>query len=839
MSVILFPVNFLVLDFEASSESGEFMMKIKRSIAGKRLKVRHTLLRHKVKPDVLPSVKAYSRHRTHIIGQDRAIEAMELGLRVESPGYNVFVSGPSGTGRTTTARHILQSYKQPRSPLRDFVYVHNFQEPDRPKLLCLKPGVGVKLKKAMDEMIKSLKRELPRAIATEHHQKERERVISNYQRQEHELVSEFQDKVRKARFMVVEVQSGPVVENDVVPLIDNEPQPLAVLEELVTTGKMTQKRFKQLERKHSSFKAELEKIQRRTRAMARQMISGLEEIDRRTGGAVIDALIEDVSDQFKDADIVDFLDDVREALLEKVPALVQRTEDEDRDDQDGLSVVQEPPMDPLAPFQVNVIQNNARRRGCPVVHEQSPSMARMFGTIERSVDDTGRVDADFMNIRGGAMLRASGGFLVVNAEDLLLEPGVWKTLKRTLSSGMLEISMPEGPMSMVSSALKPEPIPLDVKIIMLGDEDIYRTMYMAEDDFKKTFKVKAEFDVEMDFSSSNLEKFVAFVQRVVKEEDLLRPVKSCIARLMEEAMRDVEDQRKLSTRFRVIADLLRESSYWAHKAGHRKVSPQDLEKAIDMRRRRFNLAEEKYRRDIVQNVVMVDTNGSRVGQVNGLAVFDLGDYSFGKPCRITATVGVGQSGVVNIERESGLSGELHDKGVYILTGLLRARFGQKFPLAVDASVCFEQSYGEVDGDSASSTEMYAILSALSGLPLAQGIAVTGSVNQQGDIQPIGGVNHKIEGFFDICKTRGLTGDQGVLIPRSNLPNLMLNKDVTDAVRTGKFNVWAISSIDEGMEILTGIKAGSPREDGTYPPGTINRMVADRLEEMARIYHDYS
>ena len=813
-------------------------MKPKPSSARRRLRIQPKKLRRSIATSSLPRPKAFARHRTHIIGQERAIAAMELGLRVESPGYNVFVSGPSGTGRTTTARHILATFKQPRSPLRDFVYVNNFQEPDRPHLLALKPGIGIKLKKAIDDLIKSLKRDLPRAIATDHHQKERERIIANYQRQEHELVSAFQDKVRKSRFTVVEVQSGPVVEHDVLPVIEDEPQPMAVLEERAASGAISTKQLEQLERKHSRLRAELEKIQRRTRTMAREMTNNLEELDRRTGAAVIDALIGDVSDQFRAESIHDFLEEVREALLERIPLLVQRIESEDGGEQ--ASMPQEDlPLDPLAPFQVNVLQNNARRKGCPVVYEQTPTMSRLFGAIERSVDESGRVEADFMHIRGGAMLRASGGFLVVNAEDLLVEPGVWKTLKRTLSTGMLEIRMPEGPMSMINSALKPEPVPLDVKIIMLGDEEIYRTMYLAEDDFKKTFKVKAEFDVEMDYSKGNLEKYMAFVQRVVREEELAPPLKAAKARLAEEAMRDAEDQSKLSTRFRVIADLLRESSYWAHKAGRRKVTAADVERAIAQRRRRFNLAEQKYRESIERDLVMVATEGSRVGQINGLAVFDLGDYSFGKPCRITASVGVGQNGVINIEREAGLSGEVHDKGVYILTGLLRARFGQRHPLPLEASVCFEQSYGEVDGDSASSTEVYAILSALAEVALDQGVAVTGSVNQWGDIQPIGGVNQKIEGFFDICSARGLTGDQGVIIPHGNLTNLMLGQQTLAAVRANKFHVWAIHTIDQGLEILTGLRAGKPAADGRYPRGTVNRLVADRLAEMARTLREYS
>lgn len=811
-------------------------MSRKTSRSGSRSRVAPNKLRRRINPRNLPRSKEYSRHRTHIIGQDRAIQALELGLKLESPGYNVFISGTSGSGRMTTARHILATFKQPRKPLRDYAYVYNFLEPDRPRLLVLRPGGAVRLKKAMDNLVRNLKRELPRATATEACQKERDRIISDYQTREHELVSAFQEKVRRAKFMVVEVQSGPVTEHDVLPLIDDEPQPMAVLEEKVREGKITRKRYRQLAKRHQQMRTELEQIQRRTRSMAREMSTQLEEIDRRAGSEVIDSLIEDLHEQFDDTAVDDFLDEVREALLERIPALVHH-EDEEREDASATTAT-EVASDPLALFRVNVILNNARNKSCPVVYEHAPTATRLFGTVERSTDDVGRLEVDFMNIRPGSLVRADGGFLVVKGEDLLGEPGAWKGLKQTLSTGQMEIRPPEGPLTMITSALKPAPIPLDVKIIMLGSDDLYRSMYLIEEDFKKTFKVKAEFDNEMDYSQANLEKFMAFVQRVVHEEELLRPTRPAIAALAEEAMREVEDHRKMTTRFRVVADLLRESTYWAHQAGHRSVTPTDVERALVERRRRFNLAEEKYRESIERDVVMVSTSGERVGVVNGLAVFDLGDYSFGKPCRITAAVGVGQSDIVNIERESGLSGAIHDKGVYILAGFLRNRYGQGAPLSLDASVCFEQSYSEIDGDSASSTEVYAILSCLAELPLAQGIAVTGSVNQHGDIQPIGGINHKIEGFFEICQTRGLDGTQGVIIPRGNLPHLMLCDDVIQAVRRKRFSVWAVSNVDEGLEILTGVRAGKPDKQGAYPKGTFNRMVADRLAQMAAVMRAY-
>lgn len=812
-------------------------MATKPSRTEKKLRVPAGRLRHTVNPRTLPSSKSYSRHRTHIIGQDRAIDALKIGLRLDSPGYNIFISGPSGSGKMTTTRHILAEFKQPRRPLKDYAYVYNFIEPERPRLLVLQPGEGPRLKKSMTKLIESIMRELPKSMAAEGYQKEKDRILNEYQGKEHELISAFQEKVRNAKFAVVEMQNGPAVEHDVLPVIEDEPQPLSVLEDLVGKGKLTRAKFRKLADRHQKLRNEMEQIGRRTRRLSREMSAALEEIDRHAAGTVIDTLIEDMHEQFENESVLDYLDEVREALLERIPALVRRQEDGESDSVGAQSPGEVAP-DPLALFQVNVILQNAGRKGCPVVFEPSPTVVRLLGTVERSMDESGRMDVGFMDIRAGSLLRANGGFLTIKGEDLLIEPGAWKVLKQTLSTGQLEIRLPEGPMAMMSSALKPDPIPLDVKIIMHGDEDLYRSLYLAEDDFKKTFKVKAEFDVEMDYNPTNTEKFMAFVQRVVGEEDLLPPNRPAIAALLEEAIRLVEDQSKMTTRFRVVADMLREASYWAHLAGKRTVGPPDVARTILERRRRVNLAEEKYREDIERDVVMVSTAGRRVGQVNGLAVFDLGDYSFGKPCRITAAVGMGRSGIVNVERESGLSGAIHDKGVYILSGFLKERFGRFAPLAIDASICFEQSYTEIDGDSASSTEMYALLSCLADLPIRQGIAVTGSVNQRGDIQPIGGINHKIEGFFDICRMRGLNGRQGVIIPRGNLPHLMLGEEVINAVRKGRFSIFAVSTVDEGLEILTGVQAGRPDRKGVYPAGSINRLVADRLSEMTASLRDF-
>jgi len=616
----------------------------------------------------------------------------------------------------------------------------------------------------------------------------------------------------------------------VLPVIDGEPRTTAVLEQLVATGALKPRRLKQLLSRRQELRIELDQLERRLRMLRREVGKVVEDFDRRVGSAILDNLIEEVREQFQHQAVLDHIDEVREALLERIPDLV-RQETAVAAAEEGKAPPPQVQGDHLAPFTANVILSNARRKGCPIVFEHNPSAVRLVGTIERA-EESGRSETEFMNIRAGAFLRADGGFLVINAEDLLTEPGAWHALKRTISSGLLDVRTPEGAMAGPPSALKPDPIPLNVKIIMLGDDDVYRLLYLEEDDFKKIFKVKAEFDTEMSLTRDNLEKLVAFVGRVVTQERLVPPTRAAVAAIVEEAMRDAEHKGKLSTRFRVIADLLREASYWAREARHRRVMPAQVRRALDERYRRFNLAEEKYREEIERDMIVVETAGERVGQVNGLALFDLGDYSFGKPCRITASVGLGRQGIVNVEREAGLSGESYDKGVLILSGYLRNRYGGRFPLALDASVCFEQSYGPIDGDSASSTEVYAILSCLGDVPIRQGIAVTGSVSQHGDIQPIGGVNQKIEGFFEICETRGLDGTQGVVIPRRNLPNLMLKPEVIAAVRRGRFHIWAIATVDEGLEILTGVAAGQRDARGVFPAGTINRRVEDRLREMA-------
>jgi ATP-dependent Lon protease len=477
--------------------------------------------------------------------------------------------------------------------------------------------------------------------------------------------------------------------------------------------------------------------------------------------------------------------------------------------------------------------DNSDQHGAPVVMETNPNYVNLFGSIESTISRIGMSQTDFTMIKAGSFLKANGGYLVINALDALVEPGVWPVLKRTLRNQIFEIQNFLQMYLFTTARLKPEPIKADVKVVMIGDAYIYNLLYFMDEDFKKIFKIKAEFDSEMDKADKSFGDYVRFVRKICDEDDLLPLDKEGIGALIEYSTRIAGRQKKLSTRFHIIADVIREASYWARKARKTAVGREDVDKAIEERFSRVSLIENKIQEMIEEGTILIDTAGAVVGQVNGLSVYDMGQFMFGKPARITARTAMGRAGVINIEREADLSGPTHNKGVLILGGYLRGKYATKRPMSLSASLAFEQSYGGVDGDSASSTEVYAILSSLSGLPLRQDLAVTGSLNQRGEIQPIGGVNEKIEGFFQVCKAKGLTGTQGVIIPHQNVQNLMLRADVVAAVKDGKFHVYPVKTIDEGIEILTGVEAGAAEAEGDYPDGTVHGLVDRELQRLAK------
>src|ERR1041385_3551331 len=644
-----------------------------------------------------------------IIGQERALRALKLGLEMKYPGYNVFVTGFSGTGRMTTIKRLLADFKGKSASIRDRCYVHNFKNNDQPVLITLKAGEGSKFRQTMTDLIQDLAKNIPAAFERKRYKEERKRMMEHFQERQHSVLSDFEKKVKEKGFEVVQVQVGPAMRPDITPVVNSQPVSFDEIREVYTDQKVLQ-----------------------------------------------------------------YLEDVQRHIMEDLNRF--RPQDEQPGAMMGLPGMPQEP-DSFLEYQVNVVVDNSETKGVPIVIETNPRFRNIFGTIEREVDRNGVWRTDFTLIKPGSLLKADGGYLVINALDALIEQGVWQNLKRTLRNGLLEIQPLETGLFGASSAFKPEPVEIDVKVVMLGDASIYFLLYEQDDDFKKIFKVRSDFDTEMPQIRDSIDRYVSFMKMICDDEKLKPFDRSGIAAVIEHGVRLAGRQNKISTRFNLIADLMRESNYWAGKENKTPVTHAHVRKAIEERVERIKLAEEKMHELIMEGMIMIDSSDSVVGQVNGLTIYDMHEYMFGIPSRITDKTSIGRRATINIERESGLSGPSHSKGVMIISGYLHGMYAQRRPLTMNASITFEQSYGGVDGDSASSTEIYAILSSLADVPLRQDIAVTGSVNQKGEIQPIGGVNQKIEGFFTICKARGLTGKQGVIIPKQNERDLMLRHDV--------------------------------------------------------------
>ncbi|MDI6845753.1 MAG: ATP-binding protein [Candidatus Saccharicenans sp.] len=757
-----------------------------------------------------------------IIGQDRALKSLKTGLEIRSRGYNIFITGMVGTGRTTTIKKFLEKIRTTSETPDDLLYVNNFSKPDEPLLLSLPAGNGRILAEGMDKLIEMLRTNIPELLKSQYFQERKQEILEAQQRKQREILQKFEELVAAEGFTVIQVPMGIFTRPDLIPLIDGQPTPFQKLEALVREEKMPRARLEELKKKYEKLTEKLEKL-----------ISTLKEIDEETRGLLknieteactplIKGALNDLRQKLPHPSVGRYLDQVEKSLIDNLELFKAAPGEEA--ERDGL--------DPYLPYRVNLLVDNSETRGAPVIMEISPTYPNLFGTIEFSYSRFGVAQTDFTKIKAGSFIKANGGYLVLNALDVLREPGVWTTLLRTLRYQIFEIQNPISLFIFSTARLKPEPIKCQVKVIMIGDDYLYNLLYFYDEDFKKIFKIKVEFDSEMEKNSSTINDYVRFIRKIC-DEDGLRPVdREGIAAIVEFGVRQAGRQKKLSTRFHLIADIIREADYWAKTGGREFISREDVRKAIEERAERVNLIERKIQEMIEEGTILISTDGREVGQVNGLAVYDTGELTFGKPTRITARTSTGRAGVINIEREAELSGRTHNKAVLILAGYLRGKYAQDKPFALSASLAFEQSYSWVDGDSASAAEVYAILSSLSGLPLRQDIAVTGSINQRGEIQPIGAVNEKIEGFFRVCRARGLTGTQGVIIPRQNVKNLMLHEDVVRAVAEGKFHIYPIKTVDEGMEILTGVKAGERLEDGSYEEGTVNYLVDTGIRRLA-------
>ena len=789
--------------------------------ATRRFVVEPQRLRRRLDPATLPFAStAEVAPLEGTIGQPRALDALQFGLEIHTPGYNLFVTGAPGSGRLTTVRDHLERVARERPVPGDWVYVHDFDQPDRPRAIGLPAGKGRELARHVQELVAAARTEITAAFESEDYQRRRSALVEEVEKREDALRQSVQSFATERGFSLQFSPTGI----SLLPLLRGRPMTPEDMAAVPADQRA------ELERRSAEIHEELQADARRLRQVEREGTQHFNELDRSVGTAVITQLLGPLRDEYAgNARVLDYFDDIAKDVPEHLDDF--RPGGEQPQGLAGLRAALASRDDHLALYRVNVFVDNSGLTSAPVVIEHSPRYYNLLGRVEYR-PQMGVMLTDFTQVRPGSLHRANGGFLVVDAMELISQPFAYEALKRALRSGEVAIENLAEQLSFVPTAsLRPEPIPLDVKVVLIGSPLLHLLLYMRDDDLRELFKVKVDFAPEMEWDEPHVRSYAAFISRWVLQSGLLHFDRSAVARVVEEGARLRENQRKLSTRLLEISDLVTEASFWAQKAGHTLVEAADVDEAVRRKEYRSSLVEERMRELIAERTIMIATEGARVAQLNGLTVAELGDHSFGQPVRITATVALGRGSVESIEREIELSGPIHSKGVLILSGYLAETYAQDLPLAVRATLTFEQSYDEVEGDSASSAELYTLLSALATLPLAQGIAVTGSINQKGEVQAVGGVTRKVEGFFAVCKARGLTGEQGVVIPAANVPHLMLSDEVVEAVRGGQFHVWAVSSVDEALELLTGRPAGVRGEDG-YPEGTVHRLVEDRLRAYA-------
>jgi predicted ATP-dependent protease len=785
-------------------------------------------LRRRLDPATLPfQTTAEVAPVKTTIGQPRAAEAIAFALEVGARGFHLYAAGSPGTGRESTVLGAVRSFAATRPTPPDWVYVHNFAEPDRPRAFQLPADQGRRLAKAMTLFVEAAQQEIPRAFESEDYARRREQSLAEVGTRRAKLIADLRAFAQERDFGLEMKPTGIAS----IPLLNGQPMPPQAFEQLPPETKA------ELEQRGAQVQAEVGAFVRQMRQIEKEAQERVTALDREVALVAAGPLIAELCEEYRDQpDVLTFIGQIETDLPEHLHDFWPAAE---AGQADGAAAGREfQRQERLARYEVNVLIDNSGVTGAPVVVERNPTYYNLIGRLDyRAV--MGTMVTDFRLIKPGALHRANGGFLVLHALDVMLNPFAWDGLKRALASGEVRIENPgEQGAPLPTARPRPGPIPLDLKVILIGPAGLYQTLHQVDVDFPELFGVKAEFAPDMDWSEENLASYSAFLSRLVHDRGLLHFDRAAVARVVEHGARLRDHQRKLTAQFLDVAKLAVEASHWAGKAGHDVVLAEDVDEAIVQQERRRNLAEERTREVIVDGTVMIDTEGARVAQVNGLSVLDVGDYSFGRPSRVTARVSVGRGTVQSIEREIELSGPIHSKGFLILTGYLQAQYAQDWPLSLGATITFEQSYGGIDGDSASTTELYALLSALSGLPLNQGIAVTGAVNQHGEVQAVGGVTRKIEGFYDVCRERGLTGGQGVIVPTANVKNLMLKDEIVEAVRAGRFHVWATSHIDEGIELLMERVAGERAADGTFPEGTVHRLVQDRLREYAEHVHEF-
>lgn len=754
------------------------------------------------------------------IGQTRALSAINLGLGIDNPGYNIYLSGPPGVGKTSTIKKILAEVSKTKPTPLDWCYVYNFIEPNIPKAISLPTGMGRVFKKDMEDLVETLTREIPRAFESKEYEQEQQKIYNEAQREKAEVFEGLQRKAMEAQIQLQFTPTGVVS----IPLYHGKP---LTQEEY---ARLTDEEKENIRRRKEEIEDAVATAFKEAKRIDKEASDKVKELEKRVALFAVSDILENIREKYKEhPQVIDYLHHVQKHILENIYNFRTEKEHPPHGVFGFMPAVQAPTF---REYQVNVFIDNSKTEGAPVVFESHPIYSNLFGTIEREAR-FGVYVTDFTLIRPGSLAKANGGYLVVDALDVLRAPFVWDSLKKVLENQELTIEDVFQQWGFTSAlGLRPEPVKVNIKVIMIGTPFIYQLLYTYDDDFRKLFKVKADFDSVVDRTPEMEEKYACFIKFMIEREGLKPFARSGLEAVVEHSSRIAGDQKKLSVQHGIILKLLLEANYIASLDGDsRFVERVHVERAIDEKNYRSNMIEEKIQELIKEGTILIEATGKAVGQVNGLAVYDIGDYTFGKPSRITCETYMGMEGVVNIERKARLSGSIHDKGVLILGGYLGAKYARQKPLSLSATLAFEQSYSLVEGDSASAAELIALLSSISGVPIRQDIAITGSIDQKGNIQPIGGVNEKIEGFYLSCKLKGLTGQQGVVIPKRNVKNLMLSREVVAALREGRFHIYPVENIDEVIEIMMDIEAGVRKEDGTYPEGTLHYLVDKRLGEL--------
>lgn len=754
-----------------------------------------------------------------VIGQERAVQAIDFGLNMKDPGYNIFVTGLAGTGKSTIVRDLVNKHAKNLPTPNDLCLVNNFKDEFRPKAIFVSPGKAIELSKKMNRAVESLKKELPAVFENETYLKKLSKIKSKYSERQHQLFEQLESFATKKNLQIEQTED----DFQAIAVVDGKP---LTPEEFNVLPDAVKSKFEENLR---SIQTEIEATALEIDRISQSLHADVEKLMDAFALSAVKKRLDPIRKEFKDNEaIVEYLYAAQEHIAENFNLFIPS----DKADQPSEGQASRSAEPSFQQYKISVMVDHGSTKGAPVIFESNPTYYNVFGRIEKRAI-MGTINTDFTMVQAGSMLNANGGFLIMEIDAVIMNPYVWEALKRTLRVKFLQIEDIPEESGFSTTSLKPEPIPLDVRVILLGSYEAFEIIQNEDPRFNKIFKVRADFDYEVDRTSRTIQQYASFIARVCREENLLPFTPSGISAIVEYGQKYVSNKNKLSIRFGPILGVLKEADYWARKNKARQITDKYVVKAFNDHRFRHNLYEQKMHESYQDNTIMIDVQGEVIGQVNALAVYQIGELSFGRPARITAETYMGKQGVVNIEREAKLSGSTHDKGVLILSGYLGRTFAQNYPLSLSISITFEQSYYGIDGDSASSTELYAIISSLADIPVKQGIAATGSVNQKGKIQAIGDVNQKVEGFFEVCKEKGLTGKQGVIIPKANTKNLMLKREVIQAVKQKKFHIYPVATVEQGIEILTGVPAGKPDKDGNYPQGSVYGAVQRKLKRFQK------